>query len=81
MGDSWRIGVDPQETTGLVTSGVFTRVRNPIFTAMITGQAGTVLRTTSWLSPAGLALSSPGAICGSAELESPICERPTARPT
>lgn len=35
MGASWRIGVDPDETTALVTSGAFALVRNPIFTAMI----------------------------------------------
>ena len=34
MGDSWRIGVDPSETTTLVRTGVFGIVRNPIFTAM-----------------------------------------------
>ena len=36
MGDSWRIGVDPSETTTLVRTGVFGWVRNPIFTAMMT---------------------------------------------
>ena len=35
MGQSWRIGVDPSETTTLVRHGVFARVRNPIFTAML----------------------------------------------
>ena len=35
MGDSWRIGVDPTETTTLVRQGVFGMVRNPIFTAML----------------------------------------------
>jgi hypothetical protein len=34
MGDSWRIGVDPSETTTLVRTGVFGWVRNPIFTAV-----------------------------------------------
>jgi protein-S-isoprenylcysteine O-methyltransferase Ste14 len=43
MGASWRIGVDPAERTDLVTSGVFAHVRNPIFTAMVTAQAGVVL--------------------------------------
>lgn len=28
MGDSWRIGVDPSERTGLVTTGAFATVRN-----------------------------------------------------
>ena len=34
MGDSWRIGVDPDERTELVTGGPFASVRNPIFSAM-----------------------------------------------
>ena len=35
MGNSWRVGVDQQETTDLVTTGVFSIVRNPIFSAML----------------------------------------------
>ncbi len=35
MGSEWRIGIDRTEVTGLVTGGVFSLVRNPIFTAMI----------------------------------------------
>ena len=35
MGSSWRIGVDAREQTSLVTSGLFTFVRNPIFTGML----------------------------------------------
>lgn len=56
MGNAWRIGVDPGEATSLVTSGLFARVRNPIFTAMIVAQAGTVLMAPSWLSLVGLAV-------------------------
>src|SRR5690625_89830 len=40
MGASWRIGVDTTERTGLVTSGMFAVVRNPIFTAMLTALLG-----------------------------------------
>ena len=43
MGDSWRIGVDPSETTTLVRTGVFGWVRNPIFTAMMTFGFGIAL--------------------------------------
>jgi protein-S-isoprenylcysteine O-methyltransferase Ste14 len=43
MGTSWRIGVDPSERTALVTSGLFGRVRNPIFTGMIAASAGFAL--------------------------------------
>ncbi len=35
MGTEWRIGIDKNEPTGLVTGGVFAIVRNPIFSAMI----------------------------------------------
>jgi len=42
MGTEWRIGIDRAETTGLVTSGVFSLVRNPIFTAMIITTLGFV---------------------------------------
>ena len=45
MGDSWRIGVDPAETTTLVRTGVFGWVRNPIFTAMMTFGFGIALVT------------------------------------
>jgi protein-S-isoprenylcysteine O-methyltransferase Ste14 len=53
-GASWRIGVDPAERTELVTTGVFAHVRNPIFTAMVTAQAGVVLMLPTWVSVASL---------------------------
>jgi protein-S-isoprenylcysteine O-methyltransferase Ste14 len=56
MGDSWRIGVDPGETTTLVRSGVFGLVRNPIFTAMMTFGFGIVLVTPNVVAIAGLVL-------------------------
>lgn len=60
MGRSWRIGVDPNERTDLVTQGVFRYVRNPIFTGMIAAQAGTVLLAPTWLALAGLAVLGAG---------------------
>jgi protein-S-isoprenylcysteine O-methyltransferase Ste14 len=48
MGRSWRIGVDPTEHTDLVTSGIFSRIRNPIFTAMITASVGLTFMVPSW---------------------------------
>ncbi len=45
MGDSWRIGVDANERTTLVRTGVFGLVRNPIFTAMLTFGLGIALVT------------------------------------
>lgn len=35
MDDSWRIGVDPDERTTLVRSGLYARIRNPIYTGMV----------------------------------------------
>lgn len=43
MGDSWRIGVDQDEETTLVTSGIFGTVRNPIFSAMVLASGGLAL--------------------------------------
>ena len=56
MGDSWRIGVDPSETTTLVRSGVFGWVRNPIFTAMMTFGLGIALLTPNLVAIAGFVL-------------------------
>ena len=56
MGRTWRIGVDPEERTDLITHGVFGYVRNPIFTAMIAAQAGTTLLAPTWLAVIGLGL-------------------------
>ena len=56
MGDSWRIGVDEQETTTLVHTGVFGRVRNPIYTAMFTFGLGIALVTPNLVACAGFAL-------------------------
>jgi protein-S-isoprenylcysteine O-methyltransferase Ste14 len=55
MGASWRIGVDETERTDLVVAGMFTRVRNPIFTGMIAGTAGATLMAPSWLQLVALA--------------------------
>jgi protein-S-isoprenylcysteine O-methyltransferase Ste14 len=43
MGASWRIGVDEEERTELLTSGPFAIVRNPIFAAMLPTSLGLVL--------------------------------------
>ena len=56
MGSSWRIGVDDTEETALVTDGIFGTVRNPIFTAMIIAQGGTVLMVPTWLGLVGVGL-------------------------
>lgn len=55
MGASWRIGVDAAERTELVTTGVFARVRNPIFTAMALTGTGLALMTPNPIALAGFA--------------------------
>ncbi|WP_372450946.1 methyltransferase [Mycolicibacterium goodii] len=56
MGQSWRIGVDPSETTTLVRHGVFALVRNSIFTAMLIFAAGITLMTPNPLALAAFAV-------------------------
>jgi protein-S-isoprenylcysteine O-methyltransferase Ste14 len=54
MGTSWRIGVDHDERTELVTTGPFAHVRNPIFAAMLSTGLGLALLVPSVLAIAGL---------------------------
>ena len=55
MGESWRIGVDEQERTALVTTGPFAVVRNPIFTAMLPASLGLALLVPNVAALAGFA--------------------------
>ncbi|MGV0624442.1 methyltransferase family protein [Mycolicibacter minnesotensis] len=71
MGESWRIGVDSEEATALVSDGVFAWVRNPIFTAMLIFAAGIALMT-----PNPLALVAFGALWGAIELQVRVVEEP-----
>ncbi|OBK88388.1 methyltransferase family protein [Mycolicibacter sinensis] len=71
MGDSWRIGVDAGETTTLVRHGVFARVRNPIFAAMLAFAAGIAL-----MAPNPLALSAFCVLLGTIELQVRVVEEP-----
>ena len=71
MGDSWRIGVYPGETTTLVRTGVFGWVRNPIFTAMIAFGFGIALVTPNLVAIAGFLL-----LVATIELQVRIVEEP-----
>ena len=71
MGDSWRIGLDVNETTTLVHTGVFGRIRNPIYTAMFTFGIGIVLVTPNLVAGAGLIL-----LIGTIELQVRRVEEP-----
>lgn len=54
MGKAWRIGVDADEKTELVTRGVFKHVRNPIYTGLFIGSMGLWLVSPSILLMLGL---------------------------
>ncbi len=55
MGDAWRVGVDPDERTPLVTSGPFRLVRNPILSAALATCIGLTLMVPTVVSLLGLA--------------------------
>lgn len=57
MGDSWRIGVDQRETTALVRTGMFGRIRNPIYAAMLAFALGIALLAPNPVSLLGSALA------------------------
>ena len=71
MGASWRIGVDEDERTGLVTDGPFAVVRNPVFAAMLPTSLGLSLLVPSV--PALLALV---ALFAALELQTRAVEEP-----
>lgn len=54
--ESWRIGVDPEEHTDLVTDAAFSVVRNPIFTGMLLFGVGAAAVVPNWLTLAGAAV-------------------------
>jgi protein-S-isoprenylcysteine O-methyltransferase Ste14 len=74
MGASWRVGVDENERTTLVTGGAFSLVRNPIFTAMITAAIGWALMVPTWLSLVALAT-----LIVAVELQVRVVEEPYLR--
>jgi protein-S-isoprenylcysteine O-methyltransferase Ste14 len=74
MGDSWRIGVDAESTTELVTGGPFALVRNPIFAAMLPTSAGLALMVPSVVALAGFA-----ALIVALELQVRVVEEPYLR--
>lgn len=71
MGASWRIGVDESERTALVTTGVFSQVRNPFFTASGLVAVGLVLMV-----PSALAIAACAALVVAVELQVRVVEEP-----
>jgi protein-S-isoprenylcysteine O-methyltransferase Ste14 len=71
MGNAWRIGVDPEERTELVTDGPFRLVRNPIYSAMIPTVFGLMLMV-----PNLVALAAFTALAIALELQVRLVEEP-----
>jgi protein-S-isoprenylcysteine O-methyltransferase Ste14 len=71
MGDAWRVGVDPEERTELVTSGPFALVRNPIYSAMIPTVFGLALMV-----PSALAIAAFLTLVTALELQVRLVEEP-----
>jgi protein-S-isoprenylcysteine O-methyltransferase Ste14 len=71
MGDAWRIGVQADERTDLVTGGPFALVRNPIYSAMIPTVLGLALMV-----PSPLALIAFAALVLALELQVRVVEEP-----
>jgi protein-S-isoprenylcysteine O-methyltransferase Ste14 len=76
MGDSWRIGVDPDARTDLVTRGVFGSIRNPIFTAMVIATVGLVLLVPNLVSVAAFVV-----LVAALEVQVRLVEEPYLRAT
>jgi protein-S-isoprenylcysteine O-methyltransferase Ste14 len=71
MGDSWRVGVDPEERTDLVTNGPFRLIRNPIYSAMLPTVFGLVLMV-----PSALAIAAIVTLFVALELQVRLVEEP-----
>lgn len=79
MGDAWRVGVDESERTQLVTSGLFARVRNPIFSFMGISAVGILLLVPSAFTLAAVTLAAAGIALHVRWVEEPHLERTHGR--
>lgn len=71
MGRSWRIGVDENERTELVTGGLFRLSRNPIFASMASFATGTALAAPNVLTATGAAAVISGVQLQVRQIEEP----------
>jgi protein-S-isoprenylcysteine O-methyltransferase Ste14 len=80
MGASWRIGVSDDQDTDLVTTGWFSLVRNPIYSAMIVGWTGFALLVPTWLSIGAVFVISAGLELQVRSVEEPYLIRTHGEP-
>jgi len=71
MGASWRVGVDASERTDLITTGAFSIVRNPIYSAMIPALTGIAL-----LVPGPVSFGAVVALVAALEMQTRLVEEP-----
>jgi protein-S-isoprenylcysteine O-methyltransferase Ste14 len=71
MGASWRVGVSDDQNTELVTSGWFSIIRNPIYSAMVVGWTGFAVLVPTWLAFAAVVVIAIGL-----ELQVRVVEEP-----
>ena len=76
MGNSWRIGVDATERTALVTDGLFSWMRNPIFSFIMLSGAGLFLVVPNLVALMAVALTTAGI-----EIQVRMVEEPYLRRT
>jgi protein-S-isoprenylcysteine O-methyltransferase Ste14 len=76
MGRSWRIGVDVQEKTDLVTDGLFRYARNPIYSFMTAVGLSSFAAAPNAATAAGAAM-----LAGGVELQVRLVEEPHLRAT
>lgn len=74
MGSAWRTGIDPGRPSGLVTTGAFARVRNPIYTTMISSALGAAL-----LVPTPVGLLAIAVCVAGLEIQTRFVEEPYLR--
>lgn len=75
LDSAWRMGIDPNATTGLVTRGIYARIRHPIYSALILFFVGCFLAYPCVVSAIGLALVVPGVYVQSRREERFLLER------
>jgi protein-S-isoprenylcysteine O-methyltransferase Ste14 len=50
LGASWRVGIDPNATPGLVANGLYAHSRNPIFAGVLVSVLGLAILMPTWIS-------------------------------
>ncbi|MDJ0866296.1 MAG: isoprenylcysteine carboxylmethyltransferase family protein [Myxococcota bacterium] len=75
MGSSWRVGVDETETTQLVTDGLFSWVRNPIFSFIGVSGVGLLMMVPNGLAILAGLLTAAGIEIQVRFVEEPYLER------